>query len=305
MSQSTNQTNQIMYSGFVAIVGRPNVGKSTLLNQMLGQKISITSKKAQTTRHRILGVDTEENYQTVYVDTPGIHSDEKKALNKVLNQTARASMADVDLIIFVVEANQWHADDELVLRRIQQAKKPCLLLINKTDLVPQKEQLLPYIEQLVQKHDFLEVYPLSARSPEHVPHLKAVVRQYLKPGIHYFDADDITDKSLRFMVAEIVREKLIRFMGQELPYALTVEIEKYEAQPSGVTLIHAAIIVERESQKGMVIGQRGQKLKQIGQEARRDIEKLVGHQVNLQLWVKVRSGWSDDDRALRSLGYGD
>lgn len=293
------------YCGFVAIVGRPNVGKSTLLNQILAQKVSITSKKAQTTRHRILGIDTEDNYQTIYIDTPGLHRDEKKAINRLMNRAASSTIGEVDLVLFVVEGTLWTEDDEMVFTKLIKSKRPVVLVINKIDLVKDKTLLLPHIEQLSQRMPFVEVLPLTARSAEQIPTLKKLVRNHLEPNIHFFPEDAFTDRSTRFMVAEIVREKLIRFTGDELPYSTTVEIEKYELQPSGVVLIHALILVERESQKRMVIGKQGSKLKTIGQEARRDIEYLIDARVNLQLWVKVKSGWADDERALRSLGYGE
>ncbi len=299
------QNEKETQSGFVAIVGRPNVGKSTLLNQILGQKVSITSKKAQTTRHRILGIETEGEYQTVYVDTPGLHMDEKRAINRLMNRAASSSIGDVDMVLFVVEGTHWTEDDEMILNKLRYAERPVTLVINKIDQVKDKSILLPHIQELSKQFNFADVIPLSANSPEQIPALKKIVRGYLTPGMHYFSEDAITDRSVRFMAAEIVREKLIRYTGEELPYSTTVEIEKYQEQRSGVTLIHALILVEREGQKRMVIGNQGSKLKTIGQEARRDIEKLIGNQVNLQLWVKVKAGWADDERALRSLGYGE
>ncbi|RUO44233.1 GTPase Era [Aliidiomarina taiwanensis] len=292
-------------SGFIAIVGRPNVGKSTLLNQLLGQKVSITSKKAQTTRHRILGIDTDGAYQTVYVDTPGLHMEEKRAINRLMNRAASSSIGDVDMVIFVVEGTHWTDDDEMVLNKLRRAKRPVILVINKIDQFKDKSILLPHIQELTSKFEFEQIIPLTARSSEQMPALKKAVRDYLTPGMHYFSEDSVTDRSVRFMAAEIIREKLIRYTGEELPYSTTVEIEKFQDQPSGVTLIHGLILVEREGQKRMVIGNKGSKLKTIGQDARRDIEKLIDNQVNLQLWVKVKSGWADDERALRSLGYGE
>lgn len=292
-------------SGFIAIVGRPNVGKSTLLNQLLGQKVSITSKKAQTTRHRILGIDTDGEYQTVYVDTPGLHMEEKRAINRLMNRAASSSIGDVDMVIFVVEGTHWTEDDEMVLNKLRNSKRPVILVINKIDQFKDKSILLPHIQELTSKFEFEQIIPLTARSNEQMPALKKVVRDFLTPGMHYFSEDSITDRSVRFMAAEIIREKLIRYTGEELPYSTTVEIEKFQDQPSGVTLIHGLILVEREGQKRMVIGNKGSKLKTIGQDARRDIEKLIDNQVNLQLWVKVKSGWADDERALRSLGYGE
>ncbi|RTE87109.1 MULTISPECIES: GTPase Era [Gammaproteobacteria] len=293
------------YNGFIAIVGRPNVGKSTLLNQLLGQKISITSKKAQTTRHRIIGIDTEGPYQTVYVDTPGLHQDEKRAINRLMNRAASSSIGDVELALFVVEGTKWTSDDEMVLEKLQQAKRPVALIINKIDQIKKKDELLPHIAALSKRFDFVDILPMSAKTPDHIPQLKAIVRRFLREGMHFFPEDYVTDRSVRFMVAETVREKLMRYTGDELPYSTTVEIEKFNEQASGVILIHALILVEREGQKRMVIGNKGSKLKMVGQDARRDIERLLQNQVNLQLWVKVKSGWADDERALRSLGYGE
>lgn len=292
-------------SGFVAIVGRPNVGKSTLLNQILQQKISITSKKAQTTRHRILGIDTEAGDQVVYVDTPGLHSDEKKAINRLMNRAASSSIGDVDVVLFVVEGTTWGDEDEMVLHKIQRSQRPVVLIINKIDQVKDKATLLPHIQKLSEKHTFADILPMTARSGEHIPVLKKIVKGFLQAGVHMFPEDYVTDRSVRFMAAEAVREKLMRLTGDELPYSTTVEIEKYELHPSGTTHIHALILVERESQKRMVIGQGGSKLKEVGQQARKDIEKLIGGKVHLNLWVKVKSGWADDERALRSLGYGE
>ncbi|RUO36345.1 GTPase Era [Aliidiomarina sanyensis] len=293
------------YNGFVAIVGRPNVGKSTLLNQLLGQKVSITSKKAQTTRHRILGIDTEGPYQTIYVDTPGLHKDEKRAINRLMNRAASSSIGDVDLVLFIVEGTHWTEDDAMVLSKIQRANRPTMLIINKIDQVKDKGSLLPHIQKLSEQYEFVDIFPLSALSPESMPKLKSIVRPYLRAGIHFYPEDYVTDRSVRFMAAEIVREKLMRFTGDELPYSTTVEIEKYEQGANGIVHIHALILVEREGQKRMVIGNKGAKLKTVGAEARRDLEKLLDTQVNLQLWVKVKSGWADDERALRSLGYGE
>ncbi|EGN75682.1 GTP-binding protein Era [Idiomarina sp. A28L] len=293
------------FNGFVAIVGRPNVGKSTLLNQLLGQKVSITSKKAQTTRHRILGIDTEGPCQTIYVDTPGLHKDEKRAINRLMNRAASSSIGDVDLVLFIVEGTHWTEDDEMVLGKIMRANRPAMLIINKIDQVKDKGSLLPHIQKISANFEFKEIIPISALSPEHMPKIKELVRPYLREGVHFYPADHVTDRSVRFMAAETVREKLMRFTGEELPYSTTVEIEKYETADNGMVHIHALILVEREGQKRMVIGNKGSKLKTIGAEARRDIEHMLDARVNLQLWVKVKSGWADDERALRSLGYGE
>lgn len=300
-----NEQDVSTRSGFVAIVGRPNVGKSTLLNQILKQKVSITSKKAQTTRHRILGIDTSGDEQVVYVDTPGLHIDEKRAINRLMNRAATSALGDVDLVLLVVDSTVWTPEDEMALQKVKRSQRPVILIINKVDLVKDKGLLLPHIQELSAKHDFDDIVPMTARSGEQIPLLKKIVQGYLQTGAHMFPEDYVTDRSVRFMVAEAVREKLMRLTGDELPYSTTVEVEKYETRESGTTHIHALILVERDSQKSMVIGQGGAKLKEVGQQARRDIEKLIGNQVHLNLWVKVKSGWADDERALRSLGYGD
>ncbi|RUO25823.1 GTPase Era [Aliidiomarina minuta] len=292
-------------TGFVAIVGRPNVGKSTLLNQILQQKISITSKKAQTTRHRILGIDTDGDVQTVYVDTPGLHSEEKRAINRLMNRAASSSIGDVDVVLFVVDGIHWTDDDNMVLEKIKRSQRPVVLIINKIDQIKDKGELLPHMQWLAEQHKFADILPMIARSGEHIPTLKGIVARYQQEGQHMYPDDYVTDRSVRFMAAEAVREKLMRLTGDELPYSTTVEIEKYEVHESGTTHIHALILVEREGQKRMVIGQGGSKLKEVGQQARRDIERLIDGKVHLNLWVKVKSGWADDERALRSLGYGE
>lgn len=292
-------------SAFIAIVGRPNVGKSTLLNKILGQKISITSSKPQTTRHRILGIETIGERQIVYVDTPGLHQDEKKAMNRLMNRAASSSIAGVEAVLFVVESNKWTADDQHVLDKLKKTQRPVILVVNKIDLVKDKGKLLPRLQEYAQLHNFAEIIPLSAETGEQVDALRDIVHQYAKPGVHHYPDDYVTDRSMRFMTAEIIREKLMRFTGDELPYSTTVAIEQFQVAPSGVTHIHALILVERDGQKRMVIGAGGQKLKTIGAEARKDIETLIDGQVLLKLWVKVKSGWADDERALRSLGYGE
>lgn len=301
--QELNTPNPDQSTAFVAIVGRPNVGKSTLINRILGQKISITSKKPQTTRHRILGIETEDDRQIVYVDTPGLHKDEKKAINRLMNRAASSSIGGVELVLFVVEGMRWQEEDEMVLQKLEKANRPVILVVNKVDQVPEKKELLPHIESLAKRFNFAEILPISAKLGDNVENLKKVVHGYAKPGQHHYPEDYVTDRSVRFMTAEIIREKLMRFMGEELPYATTVEIEQFQTAPSGTTHIHALILVEREGQKRMVIGQGGSKLKTIGTEARKDLEPLIGTKVHLKLWVKVKSGWADDERALRSLGY--
>ncbi len=298
-------TEEQTYCGFVAIVGRPNVGKSTLLNKLLGQKVSITSRKPQTTRHRILGIETQGAYQTVFVDTPGLHIEEKRAINRLMNRAATSSLGDVEMVVFVVDGTQWTDDDEMVLNKLRHVRCPVVLAVNKVDNIKDKEVLLPHLQWLAQKGNFAEILPISATKGTNVDKIREMARQLLPEGQHYFPEDYITDRSSRFMASEIVREKLMRFMGEELPYSVTVEIERFKVEEDGLFHINALILVEREGQKKMVIGNKGEKLKVIGTEARLDMERLFGQRVFLELWVKVKSGWADDERALRSLGYGD
>lgn len=292
------------YCGMIAIVGRPNVGKSTLLNKLLGQKVSITSRKPQTTRHRIMGIDSEEQYQAVYVDTPGLHIEEKRAINRYMNRAASSSIADVGLVLFMVEGTKWTDDDQMVLTKIQQSNVPCWLIINKSDNVKDKETMLPHLKWLGEQHSFEKIMPVSAKTGKNVEELRKLVQQSLPPSEFYFPEDYITDRSSRFMASEIIREKLMRFTGDELPYSVTVEIEQFLLSENGMYRINGLILVERDSQKSMVIGKGGQRLKTIGAEARKDMETLFEAKVFLELWVKVKSGWADDERALRSLGYG-
>ena len=293
------------HCGFVAIVGRPNVGKSTLLNQLLGQKVSITSRKPQTTRHRIMGIPTEDNYQIIYVDTPGLHIEEKRAINRLMNRAASSSIGDVELVIFVVEGTHWTPDDEMVLNKLSSLRCPVILAINKIDNVVDKTSLLPHIGMISQKMNFLDVVPISAEKGTGVDTIAKIVKQHIPEAIHHFPEDYITDRSQRFMASEIIREKLMRFLGDELPYSVTVEIEQFKVMDKGGYHINGLILVEREGQKKMVIGNKGSKLKTIGTEARIDMERLFETKVHLELWVKVKSGWADDERALRSLGYVD
>ncbi|MBR0574135.1 GTPase Era [Pasteurella atlantica] len=297
------ETQTKTYCGFIAIVGRPNVGKSTLLNKILGQKVSITSRKAQTTRHRILGIHTEEQYQAVYVDTPGLHIEEKRAINRLMNKAASSAISDVDLVIFVVEGTKWNDDDEMVLNKLRATKAPVVLAINKVDNIKDKEILLPHITELSQKFDFKDILPISAERGKNVNALKSIVRKSLREGIHHFPEEYVTDRSQRFMASEIIREKLMRFLGEELPYSVTVEIEKFNINERGIYEINGLILVERDGQKKMVIGNGGSRIKTVGTEARHDMERLFDAKVYLELWVKVKAGWADDERALRSLGY--
>ncbi|MGC7560519.1 GTPase Era [Pasteurella sp. PK-2025] len=305
MNEMNTADNAKTYCGFIAIVGRPNVGKSTLLNKILGQKISITSRKAQTTRHRIVGIHTEGPYQAVYVDTPGLHIEEKRAINRLMNRAASSAIGDVDLIIFVVDGTHWNEDDEMVLNKLRAAKAPVVLAINKIDNIKNKEDMLPFITELTSKFNFAHVVPISAQGGKNVNELEKIVRDSLREGLHHFPEEYVTDRSQRFMASEIIREKLMRFTGDELPYSVTVEIEQFKLNERGTYEINGLILVEREGQKKMVIGNKGQKIKQIGIEARSDMERLFDNKVHLELWVKVKSGWADDERALRSLGYMD
>lgn len=293
------------YCGFVAIVGRPNVGKSTLLNKILGQKISITSRKPQTTRHRIVGIDTEGAWQTVYVDTPGLHQEEKRAINRLMNRAAESSLGDVEMVFFVVDCERWTPDDEMVLEKVKRAGLPTVLVVNKIDRLEDRKMVLPLLQELAGRMNFKDVIPVSAKQNINVDTLKQIARESLPKGEFCFPEDYVTDRSSSFMASEIIREKLMRFMGEELPYSTTVEIERYQIQDNGTVHINALILVERDGQKKMVIGAKGEKLKTIGTEARRDLERLLESKVFLELWVKVKSGWADDERALRSLGYSD
>jgi GTPase len=290
--------------GYVAIVGRPNVGKSTLLNRLIGQKISITSRKPQTTRHRILGIKTVEGAQLVFVDTPGVHRDGKRAINRHMNRTALAAIQDVDAIVFVVDGLEWTDEDQLVLDALKGVATPVILALNKVDTLPQKEVLLPYLQQLGEKMQFAEVFPLSAQKGTNVDVLENKLVELLPESEPIFAEDQVTDRSERFLAAEFIREKLMRSLGQEIPYALTVEIEQFKMD-GPLRRVAAVIFVEREGQKRIVIGKAGQGLKEVGRQAREQMERTFGSKVFLELWVKVREGWSDDERALRSLGYKD
>ncbi len=280
------------------------MGKSTLMNHILGQKISITSSKPQTTRHRILGIKTDERSQTIYVDTPGLHLDAKKAMNRYMNRAAASSLENVELILFVVDVNRWTEEDDNVLKRVREQNTPVVLVVNKVDQIKDKEQLLPLLQELAAKMGFAAVIPLSALKGANVPDLERVVYDALPEGEPMFPEEYVTDRTERFLAAEIVREKLMRSLGKELPYATTVEIEQFKEE-DGLLRIGALIWVERQSQKKIVIGKGGERLKEIGSMARKDMERLFGEKVFLQLWVKVKEGWSDNERLLSSLGYRD
>lgn len=286
--------------GYVAVVGRPNVGKSTLLNHLLEQKICITSRKPQTTRHQQLGIKTEGLNQIVFVDTPGIHHGGKKFLNRYMNQEARSALHDVDVVVFVIEAMKWTDEDALVASLLAHVESPVILVVNKIDRQKNKQALLPFISSLENKTRYNELIPVSALNNDNLKTLESIICQYLPFSEHIFSEDEITDRSERFMCAEIIREKIIRQLGEELPYELTVEIEKFDQNEKLVT-IDALILVDRDSQKQIVIGEQGKRLKSIGTQAREDIEQLLQQKVMLKTWVKVKSGWADSERALKSL----
>ncbi|MCK5892884.1 MAG: GTPase Era [Endozoicomonadaceae bacterium] len=288
--------------GYVALVGRPNVGKSTLLNYILGQKLSITSRKPQTTRHQILGIKTEGDVQIIYVDTPGIHKDDGKAINRYMNRVAMSSVKDVDVIVFVIDRMAWTDEDEMVLEKVRDSRCPVILVVNKVDRIAEKDQLIPWFDELSRKMDFAHIVPMSARQGRNVERLERLVHGFLPKNIHFFGDDQITDRSSRFLAAELVREKIMRQLSAEIPYQITVEIEEFK-EKTGLLNVSALILVERDGQKRIVIGDKGSRLKVIGRDARMDMEKLFDSKVMLNLWVKVRSGWADDERALASLGY--
>ncbi len=289
-------------SGYIALVGRPNVGKSTLLNHLLGQKLSITSRKPQTTRYTLLGIKTTADTQYVFVDTPGLHENARTAMNRAMNRAASGVLADVDVIVFLIEALHWTREDELVLQRLAQARAPVVAAVSKVDKVKDKARLLPFLAELSQRADFAAVVPLSALRNTNLSALEEAVRAHLPSGGPHFGEDQITDRSTRFLAAEIIREKLMRKLGQEVPYDLAVEIESYREEGQ-LTRIDAVVWVSRPNQKAIVIGKGGERMKSVGQEAREDIEALIEGKVFLNLWVKVKEGWADDERALRSLGY--
>ncbi len=285
----------------IAIVGRPNVGKSTLMNALVGQKISITSRKAQTTRHRITGINTTEDAQFIFVDTPGFQTRHSTALNRSLNRAVTSTLTSVDTILFVIEAGRFGPDDQKVLDLIPPGV-PTLLIANKIDHVSDKATLFPFMQKMSALHEFAELVPLSARQPEDIKRLLETIKPYLPEGAPIYGEDELTDRSSRFLAAEILREKVFRWTGDELPYTSTVVIDKFEEE-GRLKRIFATILVERDSHKAMVIGKKGEKLKQISTEARMDMEKLFDGPVYLETFVKVRSGWADNDAGLRAYGY--
>ncbi len=298
--------SELFRSGYIAIVGRPNVGKSTLLNHLIGQKISITSRKAQTTRHRIHGIYTDTHAQFVFVDTPGFQVKHMNALNRGMNRVVTSSLRDVQVVVFVLEALRYDERDREVLRLLPD-NRPVVLVVNKIDEVDDKGKLFEFAERVAQDFKFADIVPVSAKQGTQIDELREALRRHLPQGELIYDADDITDRSEKFLAAEILREKVFRFTGEELPYSVSVVIEQFKLegpqhQPR-LRRIHAAILVDKEAHKAMLIGKKGEKLKEIATQARLDMEKLFDGKVFLEVFVKVRSGWADDARVLRSLGY--
>jgi GTP-binding protein Era len=292
------------HCGYAAIVGRPNVGKSTLLNRLLGFRLAITSHKAQTTRHTILGINTLPKGQVIYVDTPGIHERSDNAMNRYLNRTARTALADVDLLIFVVEALSWTREDEKVLSLVKQIETPTILAVNKVDRVKQKEKLLPFLSEISSRHNFIEIVPLSAKNGRNLDTLQELVLHALPEAENFYPEDQLTDRPEKFFAAEMIREQITRRYAKELPYAVSVEIERFE-ELSGLYRIHAVIWVEKSGQKGILIGKDGQALKEVATQARKAMQQFFDCKVHLELWVKVKKSWSSDEAALVRLGYGE
>ena len=293
-----------MNCGFVALIGRPNVGKSTLMNHLLKQKISITSRKPQTTRHRILGINTTDAGQAIYMDTPGMHNNESKALNRYLNRTAETTLLGVDVIVWLIDGLSWHEYDEVIFKKLEQAGLPVILAVNKVDKVKDKDEILAFFAEAQHKFPFEHLVPISALKRTNLDELESLIMQLLPEQNLIYPEDQITDRPERFLAAEIIREKLTRRLGDEVPYALTVEMERYE-EHENLTKIYAIIWVERLGQKTIVIGKDGEMLKSVGTDARIDIERLIDQNVYLQLWVKVKKNWSDNERAMQSLGFND
>lgn len=292
---------QAFHTGFLAIVGRPNVGKSTLTNRLVGAKVSITSRKAQTTRHRIHGVLTTEACQFIFVDTPGFQTKHRNALNRLMNRSVTQTLADVDVVLFMVEAGKWGSGEKDLLGLLPK-DRPVLLVVNKVDRLADRAAVLPFLEKVNAEFPFADIVPISAERGENLDELLKTAAKHLPEAAPVFGADDIMDRSERFLAAELLREKLFRNLGEELPYGMAVEIEKFE-QEGELRRIHAAVVVDKAAHKAIVIGKAGERLKRISTDARKDMEALFGGKVWLETWVKVKSGWADDERALKSLGY--
>lgn len=291
------------HCGLITLLGRPNVGKSTLMNKLVGQKISITSERPQTTRHRIVGIKSGKEAQFIFVDTPGLHRKTGKAMNRLMNKTARGSLIGIDCVIFIVTANGWCEEDAVVLNALQEIKVPVILAINKIDRLKDRKVLLPLIEESTKKMGFVEIVPLSAKTGENIDKLEMVLARYIPEQSALYPVEQLTDRSDRFLAAELLREKVFRNISQEVPYAVTAVIDKFEADDNGVLHIDAIIWVEKAGQKAIIIGKHGRQLKTIGSQARQEMEKLFHRKVFLQLWVKVQKGWSDSEQALQQFGY--
>ena len=304
MNTTDSENSPVEYCGYVALLGRPNVGKSTLLNKMLGQKISITSRKPQTTRHQITGIVTEDTCQAIFVDTPGIQQTHDSAIHRYMNRAASSTIHDVDVIVLLVDRLTWTEEDEHVVSSLADVKAPVILVINKVDRIVEKNKLLPHIQKLSGHLQWADIIPLSAKSGHNIDVLQAAIRKRLPERSHLYEAEQITDRSERFLAGELIREKIMRQMGDELPHKVAVEIESFRDEPK-IVHINAVIWVERDGQKKMVVGKKGEQIKSIGTQAREDIEVMLDKKVMLNLWVKVKSSWSDDDRMLKTLGYAD
>jgi GTPase len=298
-------TDSTYRTGYLAVIGRPNVGKSTLTNRLVGAKVSITSKKAQTTRHRIHGVLTREvagnHCQFIFVDTPGFQTQHRNALNRLMNRSVTQTLADIDAVLFLVEAGRWGPGENDIVRLLPH-DRPVLLIVNKIDHMADRKMLLPFVDKVSKEFSFADIVPVCAESGENLEEILKTAATYLPELPPVFDADDITDRPERFLAAELLREKLFRNLGEELPYGIAVEIEKFE-QEGSLRRIHAAVVVDKAAHKAIVIGKAGERLKRISTDARKDMEQLFGGKVWLETWVKVKSGWADDERALKSLGY--
>ncbi|HLD17413.1 MAG TPA: GTPase Era [Coxiellaceae bacterium] len=290
------------HAGFISIIGQPNVGKSTLLNALLGRKVSITSRKPQTTRHRLLGIKTVESTQMIFVDTPGFQLGFKRALNRVMNKNVKIALKDVDAILFVIEALYWNKRDEAVLKLLRNTQAPVILVVNKIDKIKLRETLLPFIQSLQEKFSFKAIIPISAKNHTQLEVLEKMLLTLMPEGPFLYEPHQMTDRDERFLASEIIREKVMRQTGEEVPYSTNIMIEQFE-QDGSLLRISAVIWVEKDGQKAIMIGEKGEKLKRIGTDARKELEKLLGQKIFLQLWVKVKSGWSDNPSLISQLGY--
>ena len=291
--------------GYIGIVGRQNVGKSTLLNALVGQKLSITSRKPQTTRHNLLGIKTTGDCQMLFVDTPGLHQDAPKAINRYMNRSAMSALRDVDVLLFLVDRQKWTEDDEAVAELFLASEAARILVINKIDLMEDRAALMPLLQRLQERFPSIPLVPVSASNQDNIDNLEKLISENLPESPFYFDEAQVTDRSERFLVAEIIREKLMRQLGDELPYAVTIQVDRFMEVSDGLVQVDATIFTEKPGQKRIIIGKGGERIKRVGTDARLDMERILGRKVMLNTWVKVRTGWSDDERALKSLGYDD